>query len=89
MTRQEYIAFINAFENLNPYELDHFCKNFYKHYQIAMQEREQPKTVTIGHSDVKEILLDAMKAVQIELAERKVEEAQTNLATIKAKLLDN
>lgn len=88
MVRQEYISFIEAFERLSPYDLDHFCKSFHKHYESTVKKREQEINAGIDLRDVREILLEVMKTVQLELAERKVEAAQANLAAIKAKLFN-
>ena len=88
MIRQEYIDFIQKFEGLNPYELDHFCKIFHQHYKAALKERPQ-MTTDLTSGDVKEIIIRAMQMIQIELAERKVKTAELNLELLKSKFLEH
>lgn len=86
MIRQEYINFIEKFEELNPYELDHFCRIFHQHYQAAIKKDQEIRNVSIAPGGIKEILIHVMQAVRIELAERKVKDAELNLALTKSKL---
>ena len=87
MIRQEYVDFIQKFEGLNPYELDHFCKIFYQNYQATFKEQPQMAKADLAAGDVKEIIIRAMQMVQIELAERKVKTAELNLDLLKSKFL--
>lgn len=87
MIRQEYIDFVEKFEGLNPYELDHFCKIIHQNYQATFKEQPQIAKGDLASSDVKEIMIRAMQMVQIELAERKVKTAELNLELLKSKFL--
>ena len=87
MIRQEYIDFIQKFEGLNPYELDHFSKNLYQHYQVALKEQAHIEKTDISAGDVKEIIIRTMQLIQIELAERKVKTAELNLELLKSKFM--
>lgn len=79
MIRQEYIDFIEKFEGLNPYELDHLCKIFFQHYEVIVKSAG----TTISDGDVREMMVQTIKEVHLDLAERKVESAKLNLAAVK------
>ncbi|MDX2074401.1 MAG: hypothetical protein SFX19_08580 [Alphaproteobacteria bacterium] len=87
MIRQEYIDFVEKFEGLNPYELDHFCKIIHQNYKVAFKEQPQMAKADLTSGDMKEIIIRAMQMVQIELAEGKVKAAEMNLELLKSKFL--
>ncbi len=85
MIRQAYIEFIEKFGGLSPYELDHLCKIIHQYYQKNLEALgQEPKSVSLG--DLKEILIRSMQAAQIELAERKLKEAELNLTLTKSRI---
>ena len=67
---QEYLHFIECFEKLSPYELDHFCRAIHQHYRTTLSTINEKDGV--AERDFKEIIVRAMQATQIELAEQKV-----------------
>lgn len=82
MIRQSYIEFIEKFEGLNPYELDHLCRVIHQQYQVQMQESK----TDLGPKEFWKIMTSAMQAAQIELAEKKLKEAELNLQLVKSKV---
>jgi len=86
MIRQAYIEFIEKFGGLNPYELDHFCRIIHQHYQKNLEALGQELQAKITQKDMKEILIHSMQAAQVELAERKLKEAELNLALTKSRI---
>lgn len=86
MIYQAFIGFIEQFEKLSPFELDHFCKIIHHHYETAIKALDQDARASLTHGDTKEILIRSMQAAQIELAEHKLKEAELNVQLIKAKV---
>lgn len=85
MIRQPYIEFVEKFEELTPYELNHFCKVVHEHYQSALKTADgQPKTLMT--SDMLEIIIQAMHAIQVELAENRLNEAERTLKRVRTKI---
>lgn len=80
MVRQVYIDFLETFEGLNPYELDHLTRALHKKYKAGKKKK------SLGKNELQEILIAAMQDLQVEFAERKLEDAQIHLALIKAKI---
>ena len=79
-----YTDFINRFELLSPYQLDHFCKMIHQHYQEAIAARE--KNITFTQGDTKEIMIRSMQALQIDLAEQTLRDAEHNLQLVKSRV---
>lgn len=88
MIRQEYIDFIAKFEELNPYELDHLTKMFFQEYQTWLKSHPN-SNAPLTEGDLKEMMIQAMKATHFNLAELKVESAKLNLATLKLKYYEH
>ena len=85
MIRQPYIEFVEKFEELTPYELNHFCKVVHEHYHAASKTADgQPKTLMT--SDMLEIIIQAMHAIQVELAENRLNDAERTLKRVKTKV---
>jgi len=85
MIRQPYIEFVEKFEELTPYELNHFCKVVHEHYQTMIKAPDSREKV-LTTSDMLEVIIQAMHAVQVELAEKKLNEAERTLKRIKTKV---
>jgi hypothetical protein len=45
MIRQPYIEFVEKFEELTPYELNHFCKVVHEHYQTMIKAQDSHEKV--------------------------------------------
>lgn len=75
---QGYENFIISFEKMSPFELDYFAKIFCIHFNRCelMQESYSKKLTAI---DLKDILIEAMRAAHVEIAERRVKDAQRGL----------
>lgn len=85
MIRQPYIEFVEKFEELTPYELNHFCKVVHEHYQVVSKLADgQPRP--LNTSEMLEIIIQAMHAIQVELAENRLNEAERTLKRVKTKV---
>lgn len=80
----QYVHFVESFERLSPYEVDHFCKVVHRHYKELFDL--QNKNNEVSERDFKEIIIHAMKAAQIELAEQQLQNAEFNLQQVKSRL---
>jgi hypothetical protein len=85
MIRQSYADFVSLFGNLNPYELDHVSDALQVKFEEILSNRARPlETLQFSLQDIKHVLTRAMRDVQVELAESKMEEAQQQIARAKA-----
>lgn len=77
MKNETFLNFIEVFEKLSPFELDHFSKIFFTHFSEhdAVKSSEQK----LSSIDLKDILINAMRAAHVEIAEKKVEDAKRGL----------
>lgn len=80
MNRLEYIAFIEAFGCLSPYELDHISSTVHKRYNAGKKKKSLKK------KDLQNILVAAMQDLELESAEKRLEEAKLNLALTKSRI---
>jgi len=78
MEHDGFLVFIESFEKLSPFELDHFCKILLTHYNEhhAVKSSGQKQLSAL---DLKDILINSMRASHIQIAEKKVEDAQRGL----------
>ncbi len=75
---QGYENFIISFEKMSPFELDYFIKIFFSHFN----QYEIEQTSTLSHLtaiNLKNILIETMRTAHVEVAERRVKEAQRGL----------
>lgn len=78
MKDESFLNFIEAFEKLSPFELDYFTKIFCTHFN--QHESVQPTDITLLTAiNLKDILIKTMRAAHVEIAERRVKEAQRGL----------
>lgn len=80
MIRQVYMDFLEKFEGLNPYELDHLSRALYKNYN------EVKKKKSISKKELQDILIGTMQELQIEFAECRLEEAKLHLSRVKSRI---
>lgn len=83
MIRQTYIEFIEKFEELSPYEINHLCKIMHQQYQIFVKTSANRKQASLKPSDVQEIIVRTIHAIQVELAEKRLKQAETALKRVK------
>ncbi|MEQ1789418.1 MAG: hypothetical protein ABL857_03135 [Rickettsiales bacterium] len=86
MIRQIYIEFIESFGELNHYELGHFCKELYQQCKIVGNVLDKNNKITLTASDLQEIIIQSVHAIQVEFAEKKLLEAELNLKRVKGKI---
>lgn len=78
MKDESFLNFIEAFEKLSPFELDYFTKIFCTHFN--QHESVQTSDMTLLTAiNLKDILIKTMRAAHVEIAERRVKEAQRGL----------
>jgi hypothetical protein len=80
MIRQVYVDFVEKFEGLNPYELDHFSRAIHRRYTLGKKKK------SLSKKDLQDILISAIQDLQIEFAEQRLEEAKINLSLIKSRI---
>jgi hypothetical protein len=78
MKDESFLDFIEAFEKLSPFDLDYFTKIFCTHFNEheLVQESKLSQLTAIN---LKDILIKTMRAAHVDVAERKVREAQRGL----------
>jgi hypothetical protein len=76
-----YHDFVEAFEKLTPYELDHFSKLFFEQFRI-LHVSDEP-VGNIRKDDLRNVITAAMQAAHMEIALRKVSDAQTDFDLVK------
>ena len=83
MHLQGYRDFVEAFERLTPYELDHFSKLFHQFFASSKKvEIQNPK-----QEDLRDILTRAMQAAHMEIAQQKIETAKLDFDMVRSRLL--
>ncbi len=78
MKDEGFLSFIEAFERLSPFELDYFSKIFCTHFN----EHELVHSAKIDQLtaiNLKDILIKTMREAHVEIAERRVKEAERGL----------
>ena len=77
MKNETFLNFIEVFEKLSPFELDHFSKILFTHFSAhdAVKSYEQKLSAV----DLKDILINAMRAAHVDIAEKRVEDAKRGL----------
>jgi hypothetical protein len=83
--RQEYTDFILGFEKISPYELDHFCKVFFTEYKKLLSEIDA--TPLLGVKELRDVFIRTVQLAQVEIAQKKVEEANLNYELVRSRLL--
>lgn len=87
MKNETFLNFIEVFEKLSPFELDHFSKILFMHFSThdAVKSYEQKLSAV----DLKDILINAMRAAHVEIAEKKVEDAKRGLDLTRSRVFIN
>lgn len=80
MIRDTYSEFLEKFEGLNPYELDHLSRAIHQKYKMINKRKELRK------KDIQEMLIAAMQDIQLEFAEHRLEQAKLHLSQVKARI---
>ncbi len=83
MIRQSYSDFVFFFGYLNPYELDHLSDALYVKFEETLLGDDGSKKLPFSQQDVKQVLTKAMRDIQIELAETRMDEAKIHLQRAK------
>lgn len=82
MNLQGYKDFVEAFERMTPYELDHFSKLFGRFFETARNVDQHLKT-----DELRDILTQAMQAAHTEIAQQKIDIAKLDFDMVKSRLL--
>ena len=83
MTLQGYRDFVEAFERLTPYELDHFSKIFRQFFKSSTKIEDQ----NIRNEDLRDIFTQAMQAAHMEIAQQRIETAKLDFDMVRSRLL--
>jgi len=86
MNLKGYVDFVEAFERLTPYELDHFSKLFFDNFNQLLTPQEN-KMGTIKRDDLRDVITQTMQDAHIEIAQKKIDEAKHHFDMIKSRLL--
>lgn len=78
MKDESFLDFIEAFEKLSPFELDYFTKTFCTHFN-EHEGVQTSKRHDLTAINLKDILIKTMRDAHVEIAERRVKEAQRGL----------
>lgn len=78
MKDESFLDFIEAFEKLSPFELDYFTTIFCAHFN-EHGGTQSGNAMPLTAISLKDILIKTMRGAHVEIAERKVKEAQRGL----------
>jgi hypothetical protein len=87
MKMQGYYQFVEAFERLTPYELEHFSRALFESF-TKLQAKSENSTI-IRQDDLRDVMTQAMQSAHIGIAEKKIEEATLNFDLVRSRLLVN
>jgi hypothetical protein len=79
-----YCAFIESFERLTPFELDHFSKLFYQSFTSSL---DQSNFASLKQDDLRDVITQTMQKAHIVIAKKKIEQAKLDYDLIKSRLL--
>lgn len=85
MIRQTYVDFVTLFGELNPFELAHFSEALFNKFEhLVIEEKECKCKLPFVLQDVEYVMTRAIRDVQIELAETRMDEAKMQLEKAKS-----
>lgn len=85
MIRQTYVDFVALFGELNPFELAHFSEAlFTKFERLVIEEKQCDCKLPFVLQDVEYVMTRAVRDVQIELAETRMDDAKMQLEKAKS-----
>ena len=85
MIREEYISFIEKFEGLTPFEVDHFSGLLFKAYTKLLLKTG--KSGPIRQEELSEILTQAMHAAHLQIAEKRIDDARIKYDLVRTRLM--
>jgi hypothetical protein len=88
MKDEGFLSFIEAFERLSPFELDYFSKIFCTHFNEHELVRSS-KMNQLTAINLKDILIKTMREAHVEIAERRVKEAERGLDLTRSRVYLN
>lgn len=85
MIRQTYVGFVELFGELNPFELAHFSEALFNKFEyLVIDEKQCECKLPFVLQDVEYVMTRAIRDVQIELAETRMDDARMHLEKAKA-----
>lgn len=84
MIRQSYMEFVTMFGDLNPFELDHLCEALFSKLEDGVGNSGNALKLPFTLPDVEYALTRAMRDVQLELAQTKMDEAKMQMEKAKS-----
>lgn len=85
MIRQTYVDFVALFGELNPFELAHFCEALFNKFEhLVIEEKQCECKLPFALQDVEYVMTRAVRDVQIELAETRMDDAKMQLEKAKS-----
>lgn len=85
MIRQTYVEFVELFGELNPFELAHFSEALFNKFEhLIIEEKQCECKLPFVLQDVEYVMTRAIRDVQIELAETRMDDARIHLEKAKA-----
>lgn len=85
MIRQSYMDFVTMFGDLNPFELDHMCEAIFSKLEEALGNSGSTVRMPFTLPDVEYAFTRAMRDVQLELAQTKMDEAKMQMEKAKSR----
>jgi hypothetical protein len=84
MVRQSYLDFVALFGEMNPFELSHLSESvFNKFDELHVDAHGEGSKMPFSLQDTEYVLIRAMRSVQLELAESKMDDAKAQLEKAK------
>lgn len=85
MIRQTYVDFVALFGELNPFELAHFSEALFNKFEhLVIEEKQCECKLPFVLQDVEYVMTRAIRDVQIELAETRMDDARMQLEKAKS-----
>lgn len=85
MIRQTYVDFVTLFGELNPFELAHFSEALFNKFEhLVIEEKQCDCKLPFVLQDVEYVMTRAVRDVQIELAETRMDDAKMQLEKAKS-----
>lgn len=85
MVRQSYLDFVGLFGEMNPFELSHLSESvFNKFEELYADANGDGCKMPFSLQDTEYVMIRAMRSVQLELAETKMNDAKAQLEKARA-----
>lgn len=81
--QRSYEGFIDGFEGVNPFQLEHIGEVVVLQLEDILADREIRESLQFSLQDIKLALISAMRVLKVEIAERQMAEAQHELQRIR------